>query len=674
MLENRRRGWRAAAVAVAVRLFLSGSLRAQNAPVTVSVDASADRHPISPLVYGVAYGDPAALADLNAPLNRLGGNNTSRYNWQSNADNRGSDWYFESIAFASTAGEVGDTFVSTSKAGGAVPMLTIPMVGWVAKVGSGRSKLSSFSIAKYGVQTGNDWQWFADAGNGIRQGGAPVTGNDPNDASVPADSLFQQGWVQHLTGAWGTAAAGGVPYYLLDNEPSIWFSTHRDVHPTGATMQEVRDKAVDYATRIKSVDPSALVAGPEEWGWSGYFYSGYDQQYGSQHGWSFLPDRSSHGGADYLPWYLSQLRDASASAGRRLLDVFTVHYYPQGGEFSDDTSPAMQSRRNRSTRSLWIFHVDETWINDRVQLVPRLKSWAAANYPGTRTGITEYNWGAEAHINGATAQADILGILGREGLDLATRWTTPDPSTPTYKAMKLYRNPDGSRAGFGETSVRASTPTPDSLAAFAALRASDGALTVMVVNKSPSGSTPLTISLAGFAAASPARAWQLNSSNTIARLPDAAVSGGSISTTLPAPSVTLFVLAPAAAPSPMSYYTLTPCRVLDTRGPAGPFGAPALAGGADRTFAIAGRCGIPSTATAVSGNLTITSPTASGFLTAHPNGSAIPLASAINFRAAQTRANNAILSLGPAGDLALFAGLSQTQNVNAIFDVTGYFQ
>ena len=104
---------------------------------------------------------------------------------------------------------------------------------------------------------------------------------------------------------------------------------------------------------IKSVDPTALVVGPEEWGWSGYLFSGYDQQYGSLHGWSFLPDRSNHGGADYLPWLLDQLRRNHTATGLRTLDVFTVHYYPQDNEFSDDVSTAMQLRRNRSTRSLW---------------------------------------------------------------------------------------------------------------------------------------------------------------------------------------------------------------------------------------------------------------------------------------------------------------------------------
>ncbi len=536
------------------------SLQAQTA-ITITVDVSANRHPINPNIYGVAHATTAELNDLNSPLNRNGGNNTTRYNWQLNADNRGNDWYYESIADGSaTAGERGDTFVAISRAANAQAMLTIPTIEWVAKVGANRIKLAGFSVAKYGAQTGTDWQWFPDAGNGVRTNGQYVTGNDPNDANVPSNSTFQQGWVQHLVGRWGTNANGGLRYYILDNEPSIWQGTHRDVRPTGPTMDEIRSKMLDYAGKIKAVDPSAVIVGPEEWGWSGYFFSGYDQQYGGAHGWGSLPDRNSHGGADYLPWLLDALRQNNTATGVRLLDVFTVHYYPQGGEFSDDVSSAMQLRRNRSTRSLWDpAYVDETWINDRVQLVPRLKGWVNTYYPGTLTGITEYNWGAENHINGATAQADVFGIFGREGLGMAARWATPAGSTPTYKAMKLYRNYDGSRSTFGETSVSAAAPNPDAVAAFAAQRSSDGALTVMVIAKSPSGSTPATIALANFAHNGTAQAWQLTAANAITRLSDVPVSGSSFAVTLPPQSITLFVVGAASgAPSAPTNFRITP--------------------------------------------------------------------------------------------------------------------
>lgn len=526
------------------------STQAQNPPITIIVDANANRHPINPDVYGVAHATTAQLNDLNSPLNRNGGNNTTRYNWQLNADNRGSDWYFESIGENSaTAGERGDTFFANSRTANAQAMLTIPMIDWVARLGPNRSKLASFSIAKYGAQTGNDWQWFADAGNGVRSNGQYVSGNDPNDSNVASNSLLQQGWVQHLVTRWGTRTNGGLQYYILDNEPSLWHATHRDVHPAGATMDEIKNKILDHAGRIKAVDPSALVAGPEEWGWSGYLFSGYDQQYGSAHGWSVLPDRNNHGGADYLPWLLTALRQDNTATGRRLLDIFTVHYYPQSGEFSDDVSSAMQLRRNRSTRSLWDpNYVDESWINDRVRLVPRLRDWVNTYYPGTLVGITEYNWGAENHINGATAQADILGIFGRERLDMAARWTTPASSTPTYKAMKMYRNYDGKKSAFGETSIAATAPTPDTVAAFAAERAADGALTVIVISKHLSANTPATITLANFQQGGLAQVWQLTAANTINRLADISLSSPSLSASLPPQSVTLFVVGRASSP------------------------------------------------------------------------------------------------------------------------------
>jgi PKD repeat protein len=552
-----------AALAIAI-VAAATILEAQNAAVTVSVDAAANRRAINPAIYGVAYATTTQLQDLNAPLHRYGGNNTSRYNWQLNADNRGQDWYFESIAEASaTAGQRGDDFVVNSRAGNAEPMITVPIIEYVAKVGSNRSKLASFNSNIYGAQDDCDWQWFPQACNGLRSG-QPITGNNPLDANVANSTTLEAGWVSHFVQRFGPAASGGLKYYILDNEYSIWHSTHRDVRPTGATMEEVRDAMINYSAAIKNVDPGAFVVGPEEWGWSGYFFSGYDQQYGSQHGWSFLPDRAAHGNMDYLPWLLQQLKTRSDLDQRRVIDQFTIHYYPQGGEFGNDTSTSMQSRRNRSTRSLWDpNYTDETWINDKVKLIPRLRGWVDTYYyAGTPIGITEYNWGAEGHINGATTQADLYGIFGREGLDFAARWTTPDTATPTYKAMKMYRNYDGSRSTFGDTSVGASsTANADNLSVFAAQRSGDQALTVMVISKVLSGSTPVTVNVANFSPASTAQVWQLTASNAITHLADVAVSGQSFAASVPAQSVTLFVIAPAGGPvnqPPVARATATP--------------------------------------------------------------------------------------------------------------------
>jgi hypothetical protein len=518
-------------------------IRSQTA-VNIQIDVSANRHQIDSRIYGVAFADSAALADLRVPLHRWGGNPTSRHNWQVNASNRASDWFFESIADGgAVAGEASDTFISDSKTRGAEPLITIPMLPWVAKVGPSRNNLASFAVSKYGAQTATD-QWFPDAGSGVSAAtGQNITGNDPNDANAPSDPAFQGAWVQHIVGRWGAAGSGGVRYYALDNEPSIWHVTHRDVHPSGATMDEVFSAAVAYAWQVKSVDPAAQVMGPEEWGWSGYLYSGADLQWGAAHGWNSLPDRTAHGNWDYVPWFLDQMRQRDQAAGQRLLDIFTLHFYPQGGQYGNDTSNGMQDLRSRSTRALWDpNYVDESWIGTQVRLIPRMKQWASQYYPGTKVGITEYNWGAEGHINGATTQADILGIFGREGLDLATIWTSPAASTPTYKAIKLYRNYDGQGSAFGDTSVSAVAPSPDALSVFAAQRSSDGKLTVMAVNKSLTAAPSVNFNISNFSAVGAVQVWRLTSSNAITRMPDTTVAGATLSATLPTQSITLFVI------------------------------------------------------------------------------------------------------------------------------------
>jgi len=129
-----------------------------------------------------------------------------------------------------------------------------------------------------------------------------------------------------------------------------------------------------------------------------------------------------------------------------------------------------------------------------------------------------------------------------------------------------------------------------------------------------------------------------------------------------------------ALPSAASLYTVTPCRLIDTRDPIGTWGGPPLSAGSDRTFPIAGRCGIPAGAKAVSVNLAVTQPTTGpGFLTLYPGGTSLPLVSTINYSAGQTRANNAIVKLGAAGDLIVRCGQG-SGTAAMVLDVNGYFQ
>lgn len=126
-------------------------------------------------------------------------------------------------------------------------------------------------------------------------------------------------------------------------------------------------------------------------------------------------------------------------------------------------------------------------------------------------------------------------------------------------------------------------------------------------------------------------------------------------------------------PTAAKFYTVQPCRVVDTRNPTGPYGGPALTANSDRTFAVGGQCGVPATARAISVNLSVTQASASGNLLLSAGGTALPTATAINYRAGQTRANNGFAPLGTAGTLAVRCNQA-SGNVQVIIDVNGYFQ
>jgi len=131
---------------------------------------------------------------------------------------------------------------------------------------------------------------------------------------------------------------------------------------------------------------------------------------------------------------------------------------------------------------------------------------------------------------------------------------------------------------------------------------------------------------------------------------------------------------PATPPGSTKYNTVTPCRLADTRNPAGPTGGPALSGMTSRTFVATGACGIPAGATAVSINLTVTNPTGTGNLTTYAGGTAVPSTSVVSFRPGQTRASNAVAQLGVAGDLAVFCSSPAGTTADVIVDIVGYFQ
>ena len=159
-------------------------------------------------------------------------------------------------------------------------------------------------------------------------------------------------------------------------------------------------------------------------------------------------------------------------------------------------------------------------------------------------------------INGALAQADILGIFGREGLDLGTMWPTTDPSEqiPGMMAFQIYRNYDGNKSTFGDTVLPSTSGNQGQLSVYGAIHTTGGAsgtVTVMVINKTY-GSLTSTVSLAGLpSSVTTAQAYLYSNANLAAIVPQPAVTvtpgtGAAASTianyTFPAQSIVLLVV------------------------------------------------------------------------------------------------------------------------------------
>lgn len=536
--------------------------------VTLTVDAAANRAPISDFIYGMNWGNEDFAAELDIPVRRWGGNRTTRYNWQNDMSNTAIDWYFENVRESDAANPPDDSatnrFIAQDRRTGAASYLTVPLIGWVS---NGNGVACGFSTAKYTYTPAPHPDGAPSrspdrpaCGNGVIQfkngnSWEPVfyVGNDPLDTSIAVDASFAADWVTHLTGKFGAANSGGVRFYGMDNEPELWNTSHADVHPDGYSYDELAEKTIAHAAAIKAVDPSAQVLGPEYGGWWGYFTSAQDVAAGNN------ADRLAHGDQEISAWYLQQMAAYEQANGVRLLDYFALHFYPQGdgvmlGSAGD---AATQALRLRSVRALWDpTYADESWIagtsdGPAVRLIPRMKAWIDANYPGTKLAISEYNWGGLEHINGALAQADILGIFGREGVDLAAMWDPPAIDQPAAYAFRIYRNYDGLGARFGDVRTQATSSDQARLSIYASQRSSDSSLTVVIVNKH-SDSLTASLSVANFDGDAAAQVYRYSTAdlNVIVHEADQPLTNNAFSASFPANSITLLVL-PAVNQEPL---------------------------------------------------------------------------------------------------------------------------
>ena len=571
---------------------------AASTSVQATINVLANRHTISPYVYGGSFPtSTSAITDSGTTVVRWGGNAASTYNWQLFTYNADNDYYFEDFGFSGlgTNGTDGNStqFVTDVKAAGSAPLMTMVMLPWVAQsaeTGAGGNGHWSFPLSEYPNQCAFD-PHNNDAGNGIVAGtcnnSSPtyITATqadlnrtyfpllDDNTQTCPSGTtcVYRKDWAAALASAFGSGICA-VPYstitschfYDMDNEIDIWGGTHRDVHPNPSGYDELSTTYLTEARNLKTWDPQAVRLGPVSCCWW-FYWNGANGN-----------DKAAHAGIDFLPWWLNQVYWQDQIAGTRSLDMFDIHAYPDG----PDTSGYSQAQKQALAVSIYRDYWDPTLVSPSGTIdqpyttqvqpnktiafrIPRMRAIVNSIYPGTPLAMTEWSatFAGESDFSTALGDADAYGLLGRERVGLASRWEAPSGTNPNYQALKLFTNYDGAHHGFGTTSVAAThNADPDLFSIYAALNSAGTQLTVMVLNKDPQNAAQVQFATNGFTPTNYV-AYTLSQGSPTAIVASSSQSWSSTQTFAPY-TATLLAVNGGVATSPSAEWDLNPDTIM----------------------------------------------------------------------------------------------------------------
>jgi len=544
-----------AATLLAPGLGWRGPARARTAAlaIVVEIDTSQDRAAISPYVYGA--NDDMGLDVVT--FRRLGGNRMTGYNWENNASNAGVDWYHQSDDYlcavagltpaeCGAVGGVISKWHDRSVAIGAASELTLQMAGYVATDMNGPVAIS---------ETAPSPRWDA----ALLAKGSPFT----TAPSLTDGQVFMDEQVNFMVSRYGGAGSTtGVKFYATDNEPDLWAETHPRIHPSAPLATEVVTRSGALAAAVKAVDPAALVFGYESYGFNGYFSL------------QNAPDWNNVKGSYdwYIDYYLDQMKRQGVTAGKRLLDVLSLHWYPEatgGGQrivFGGTGSVETQKARVQAPRSLWDETYHETswieqWYGSFLPLIPRVWQSINAYDPGVKLAFTEFAYGGEADVSGGLATADALGIFGKYGVYAAAYWPVESDQSYVAAAYRLYRDYDAAGSRFGDTHVRATTNNVADASIYAAIAGSDDAtLHVIVLNKNFDSAADYTVNLAGGRTYTSGEVWAFDATSAAItqRAAISSITGNSFTYTLAPRTAAHIVLHAATGPTATPTPTITP--------------------------------------------------------------------------------------------------------------------
>jgi fibronectin type 3 domain-containing protein len=523
--------------------------------VTITVNP-ANTKTISTWIYGTNFYGGNTAPQPKFSFDRDGGNRWTAYNWETNASNAGSDYLYESDAYLSSSNvpaEAVRSFIAGDQSAGLASLVTFQLQGYVSadKNGPVPRPFPNLTRFKQVIEKKST------------KDTTPFTTTPPTtDAYVYMDE-FAWALDKKFSGQGIFGAAAGLPaitpalptFISLDNEPDLWYATHEEVQgSTNISPDNYISKTITLAKALKDQFPNLVIFGPVNYGFNGIYSWQGDPSLGpTPNGANWFADK-----------YLAGIKAGSTAYGKGipLVDVYDFHWYSEATDGTTRVTNMTGSTLTdaqvqaivQSPRSLWDPTFTETsWITGvlggPIHILGRLQAKIAANNPGMKLAITEYENGGFSHIAGTIAQADNLGIFGSMGLFAANFWppgcpnTNPNCYSYTLAGFRAFRGFDGANASFGDTSLETISSDVARVVVYASSDSTTpGRIVFVAINRS---SADKVTAINGQSLSGTAHLYQMTAATAAAQtavqpvsIGTMAVSGSSMTITLPAYSVT----------------------------------------------------------------------------------------------------------------------------------------
>lgn len=516
-----------------------------SANVTITIDPTKTK-PISPWIYGINFYSGVTGAPPQLTFDRAGGNRWTAYNWETNASNAGSDYLYENddyLSGSTVPAEAVRSFIAGDQSNGMASLMTVQLQGLVAGDENGPVSVANPPDLSRFKQVVDQKSTVSSA---------PFTLTPPTTDNYVFMDEFVWALDQKFSGMGIFGANPSLPTFVdLDNEPELWNSTHLEVQgPNPVTSDAYIAKTITITEALKNQFPNMVIFGPVHYGFQG-IYNWQGELNATPNGANWFPDK-----------YLAAISAASATYGKPLVDVYDFHWYaeeydPNGTRSIDLTGTTLTDAQVQlivqSPRALWDpTFTDSTnsnpWIyeelgNAPINILGRLQAKIAAEFPGMKISISEYENGGWNHIAGTIAQADNLGIFGAQGVFAANFWPPSGTYSYALAGFRAFRDFDGAGANFGDTSLQATSSNVTNVIVYASSDSTTpGRYVFVAINRSTASQVT---AITGQALSGTAYLYQMTAASAQGQNPvepvsigTMAVSGSSFTLTLPALSVT----------------------------------------------------------------------------------------------------------------------------------------